>query len=419
MSETGAVLAEGKTKVVLELLGKHEHVLLQSKDRITAHNAARSDDMAGKAQISNQTTGMIFEYLARAGVRTHYVQSHNDTSFVARRCHMVPIEWVTRRIATGSFLKRNPGVPEGYVFRPVKLEIFFKDDAAGDPQWSFEQLLARGLTCGKRAIGQREIDVMAKMTICIFEMLERAWRSLDCTLVDMKVEYGVDADTGEILLADVIDSDSWRLWPQGDRRLMKDKQVYRDLDTVTPTTLETVKTNFAWIAEKVRKFSERSSGQVVVFMGSASDLTTSSRVQSVCDSCGVTCHLRVTSAHKGTDETLRILAEYEAQHVAMVIVAVAGRSNGLGPVLAGNTVIPVINCPPVTAEWGAQDIWSSLRLPSGLGCSTVLSPEGAALQALQILALSDHVIWSSLKARQLNTWVRLKDADAKLSEGLA
>lgn len=57
--------------------------------------------------------------------------------------------------------------------------------------------------------------------------------------------------SGEIVLADIIDSDSWRLWPAGDRRLMKDKQVYREMGDVTQEGLDLVKRNFQWIADRV------------------------------------------------------------------------------------------------------------------------------------------------------------------------
>ena len=67
---------------------------------------------------------------------------------------------------------------------------------------------------------------MASMTVGIFEILERAWSSCDVTLVDMKIEFGfIVGEDDVIVLADVIDSDSWRIWPMGDKKQMKDKQV--------------------------------------------------------------------------------------------------------------------------------------------------------------------------------------------------
>ncbi|XP_053073309.1 bifunctional phosphoribosylaminoimidazole carboxylase/phosphoribosylaminoimidazole succinocarboxamide synthetase isoform X3 [Acinonyx jubatus] len=414
----GKKLYEGKTKEVYELLDSPGKVLLQSKDQITAGNAARKNHLEGKAAISNKTTSCIFQLLQEAGIKTAFTRKCGETAFIAPKCEMIPIEWVCRRIATGSFLKRNPGVKEGYKFYPPKVEMFFKDDANNDPQWSEEQLIAAKFCFAGLVIGQTEVDIMSHATRAIFEILEKSWLPQNCTLVDMKIEFGVDVTTKEIVLADVIDNDSWRLWPSGDRSQQKDKQSYRDLKEVTPEGLQMVKKNFEWVAERVELLlKSESQCRVVVLMGSTSDLSHCEKIKAACGKFGIPCELRVTSAHKGPDETLRIKAEYEGDGIPTVFVAVAGRSNGLGPVMSGNTAYPVINCPPLTPDWGAQDVWSSLRLPSGLGCSTILSPEGSAQFAAQIFGLNNHLVWAKLRANILNTWISLKQADKKIREG--
>lgn len=251
---------------------------------------------------------------------------------------------------------------------------------------------------------------MRESTILVFEVLEKAWKTRNCALIDMKIEFGVD-QKGELVLADVIDSDSWRLWPSGDKRLMVDKQVYRNLTNVTQDDLQTVKNNFSWISEQMNNIIPPNDHLVVVLMGSATDVDHCKKIAKYCQDLGLNVELRVCSAHKSTQDTLNIVHEYESVHNNLVFIAVAGRSNGLGPVLSGNTAYPVINCPPVNASNVNTDVWSSLNVPSGLGCGTVLYPESAALNAAQTLGLSNYIIWSKLRVRQLNTIISLKDAD--------
>ncbi|GAV06078.1 hypothetical protein RvY_16113 [Ramazzottius varieornatus] len=403
----GAVLSEGKTKIVYELPHRPGHVLIKSKDRITAGDGAKFDDMAGKAAISNQTASSIFQFLNEVGIKNHFVEQYDDSSFLARRCHMIPIEFVTRRLATGSFLKRNPGVPEKHVFNPPLLETFFKDDANHDPQWSSEQIVTATFEDlndkdFKFKLSREKLDAVLEETRAIFEILERAWKTRDCTLVDMKIEFGIDHETGEIILADIIDSDSWRLWPQGDRAKMKDKQVYREMAQVTQEGLSTVKKNFQWIANELQViFAHEITAEAAIFMGSPSDKDHCEKIKQEIAKFGINSTLVVASAHKSTEYTLRKAAEFEGKDVPVVFVAVAGRSNGLGPVLSGNVLAPVINCPPPSPEL-SEDIWSSLRVPTGLGCTTVLYPGACAFAVASILALSDFKIWAYFKARQTN-----------------
>ncbi|KAM7349500.1 PAICS bifunctional enzyme [Cochliomyia hominivorax] len=407
------LIIEGKTKQVFDLPEHPGLCLLLSKDRITAGDGVKAHDLQGKAEISNTTNGLVFQILNEAGINTAYVKPAGPKAFIAKKCAMVPIEWVTRRLATGSFLKRNPGVPEGYRFSPPKQETFFKDDANHDPQWLDEQIISAKFKFNGLVIGQDEVDIMKRMSLAVFEVLEKAWATKNCALIDMKVEFGVD-EQGNIVLADIIDSDSWRLWPAGDKRLMVDKQVYRNLTSVTESDLDTVKRNFIWVSEQLKDIIPKNDHLVVILMGSASDKQHCEKIADHCKSLGLNTELRVTSAHKAPEESLRIMREYESVINNLILICVAGRSNGLGPVLSGNTTYPVINCPPLKPENMQVDVWSSLNIPSGLGCPTVLYPEAAALHAAQILGLSNYMIWSKLRVKQLNNFVGLKKADKEL-----
>ncbi|PAA91198.1 hypothetical protein BOX15_Mlig010991g3 [Macrostomum lignano] len=415
-------LSEGKTKIIYSVKGQPGLCVMHAKERITANNAAKVNELAGKAAVSNKTTALVFEYLKRAGIRCAFERILDDICLLSRRCHMIPIEFVCRRVATGSFLKRHPGVPEGHRFVPVKSETFFKDDANDDPQVSKEQIVAMGLNCGSRKITGNDVDILEGTTAAVFEILERAWHSLDCALIDMKVEYGVDAETGEILLADVIDSDSWRLWPGGDKRLMVDKQVYRDMAEVTDDGLRAVLRNFQWVADKLPAVLSSPKGRVIIAMGSATDADYCKSIAAELRKLGVEqVDIRVCSAHKATRFALEVgaLASDPARGPTAVI-AVAGRSNGLGPVLSGNLCAPVINAPPVSADWAGWDLGSSLRMPSGLGCVTVLGANAAALAAAQILAtgVTEHSVWARLRAAQLTAWVRVLRDDERLQESV-
>lgn len=411
----GKLLIEGKTKQVYELPSNPNHCLLLSKDRITAGDGVKAHNLEGKAVISTKTTTKVFEILNSVGVKTSFVKVASDKAFISKKCDMIPIEWVTRRLATGSFLKRYTNVPEGYRFYPPKHETFFKDDANHDPQWTEEQIISANFKVNGVTIGRREVNIMTKTSILVFEILEKLWQTKNCALIDMKIEFGVDND-GQILVADVIDSDSWRLWPAGDKRLMVDKQVYRNLATVTQSDLDVVKRNFEWVANQLDSLLPPDDHLVVIIMGSPSDKEHCKTIKKHCDFYGLKTELRVSSAHKGTQETLDIVSYYESLGLKIVFIAVAGRSNGLGPVISANSAYPVINCPPVKNDNVDKDIWSSLNVPSGLGCSTVVYPETAALNAAHIIGLSNYIVWSKLRSKQLSNFVQLTTADANIEQ---
>jgi len=139
--------------------------------------------------------------------------------------------------------------------------------------------------------------------------------------------------------------------------------------------------------------------QVVILLGSKSDMEHRAAIARGLDRFAVTHETRIASAHKVTRYLLDLLDRYERDDQPRVYITVAGRSNALSGVVDANTRHPVLACPPYGERFAGMDILSTVRMPSGVAPLLVLEPEGAALAAAKILALGDPAL-----AQRIASW---------------
>jgi 5-(carboxyamino)imidazole ribonucleotide mutase len=138
--------------------------------------------------------------------------------------------------------------------------------------------------------------------------------------------------------------------------------------------------------------------KVMIIMGSKGDLEWSKKIAQTLSKLGIESTLRIASAHKVPFKVLEIIKEYEGEDV--VFVTVAGRSNALSGFVDAHTVRPVIACPPYSDKFAGADIFSSLRMPSGVCPMVVLEPEQAALASAKILAMKNKELEQRIKEYQ-------------------
>ena len=153
--------------------------------------------------------------------------------------------------------------------------------------------------------------------------------------------------------------------------------------------------------------------QVVIIMGSKGDLPHAQSVAKTLKALEISYEMRVCSAHKATKRLMDMLHEYESAG-PLVYITIAGRSNALSAVVDANTIFPVIACPPYSDRFAGLDVLSSLRLPSGIASPTILEPEGAALLAAKMLALSDKQLKQRIASYQQQFSTALAEADQEV-----
>jgi 5-(carboxyamino)imidazole ribonucleotide mutase len=139
---------------------------------------------------------------------------------------------------------------------------------------------------------------------------------------------------------------------------------------------------------------------VAFLLGSKTDVEFAQKIADLLKEYGVKSEIIVASAHKVPEKVVEEIKKLNARTDPTVVITVVGMSNGLGGVVAGSCVHPVINCPPYKdLNEYLVDVHSNLRMPSDVPVMTVLNAKNAALSALRILGESDAELKKKLLKR--------------------
>ncbi len=184
-----ALLREGKTKNVYE--DEDGNLILLFKDDATGE-AGKFDPggntvigkIKGKGDISFKFTNFFLNFLKGEEIPTHYVSSDVEKRAICVRKAKLfgehGLEFVCRRKAFGSFLKRyskylNIGVSLDYL-----VEITIKDDEKGDPLINDEAIIALGI------LNREHLEEAKYLTKKIAKFISTILWSRGLFLVDIK-----------------------------------------------------------------------------------------------------------------------------------------------------------------------------------------------------------------------------------------
>ncbi len=220
----GEMLYEGKAKQIFSIVGSQNEVLVLYKDSLTAFNALKKGEFENKGAINREITSLLFQFLSKKGIPTHWVSDLSATEMVVKKVDIIPLEVVIRNVLAGSTAKKL-GIEEGKVLPQPLVEFYYKNDALADPFLSDDQALMLEI------VNAKEIEILKKKALELNQVLKDLWAKAQITLVDFKVEFG-RTTSGDILLADEISPDCCRLWDQKTGEKLDKDRFRRDLGSV-------------------------------------------------------------------------------------------------------------------------------------------------------------------------------------------
>jgi len=216
------MLYEGKAKKVYAT-DDQNYLWIEYKDDATAFNGVKKGTIVDKGVINNKMSALLFSYLEKNGVATHFVKLLNDREQIVRSLQMIPLEIVVRNIVAGSLAKRV-GKEEGYVLDVPVFELYYKDDALGDPMVNETHAEALGWATPE------QIAAMKQIALQVNRLLTDLVGKAGIDLVDYKLEFGLYQ--GKVMLGDEISPDTCRFWDKATQEKLDKDRFRRDLGKI-------------------------------------------------------------------------------------------------------------------------------------------------------------------------------------------
>lgn len=228
MEVPSAPFKRGKVKDVYDL-GK-DQLLFVFSDRVSAYDVVLPSVIPRKGEVLCKLAAFWFNHLKTPH---HMVRLENSNKMVVKKLKMIPVECVVRGYLYGSLHER---LVKGEISLPVKpvlasrlSEPIFdpttKSDVKDEPI-TLEQIEDEGW------LEPEQIGALKETSISIYNVMSNRAEEVGFILADLKLEFGFDEE-GNILLADSIGPDEFRLWPKdqydpGKVQESYDKQPIRD-----------------------------------------------------------------------------------------------------------------------------------------------------------------------------------------------
>jgi len=213
---------EGKAKRVYKTDVDGE-LLVYFKDDATAFNGEKKGTIVSKGIFNNKISTFFFNLLGEHGIPHHFISMPSPREMLVKSLKILPVEVVVRNIAAGSLAKRI-GWEEGTKLPQTVLEMYYKDDALGDPLINTYHIKMMGLAT------EEQVKTMEKYALKINEVLSTYLKTKNIELIDFKLEFGLYK--GEVILGDEISPDTCRLWDSLTSEKLDKDRFRRDLGKV-------------------------------------------------------------------------------------------------------------------------------------------------------------------------------------------